>query len=112
MHRSPLLAVGKPRPAVPNPDLTHHEVALYLLKLFPYFPLAAGEPSGRKPAGATLPVPLPYFWPAKGRIARPQIIPGSPVQVSRGLFAKFFFLFFFKNSELANSVTNCRKIIK
>ena len=80
MRRPPLLAAGKPRPAVPNPDSTHHEVALYLLKLFPYFPLAAGEPSGRKPAGAALPVPLPCFWPAKGHIARPQFFPGVYLQ--------------------------------
>jgi len=57
-------------PTVPNPDSTHPEVALYLLELFPHFPLTAGDRARRNPAGqrrrAPSPILSPIFAPKSG----------------------------------------------
>ena len=57
-------------PTVPNPDSTQTEVALYLLELFPHFPLNAGDRARRNPAGqrrrAPSPIPSPVFAPKSG----------------------------------------------
>ena len=74
-------------PTVPNPDSTHPEVALYLLKLFPHFPLTAGDRARRNPAGqrrrAPSPILSPCFCPQirKFRVWNPEV-PGFQLNSS------------------------------
>ena len=56
-RRRPCCYRGEPRPAIPDPNSTHHRVALGPLLLPHPIPLAAGEPSRRN-----LPFPVrPFF---------------------------------------------------
>jgi hypothetical protein len=100
---------GRPASDHPSSTRTPPEVLLYFLMLLNPWPLDAGDRHRRKHGRRRL---LYSQNPAKGQIASPQFFLGSPVQVSRGLSAKFFFLFILKNSKIVNSFINHRKIRK
>jgi len=89
----------------PEPRRNHPEVALGLLYLPHPGPLAVGEPSHRKPAGAA-PCRPPLFPPSgQGPFCK-------AFNFSSGLAANFYFLFVFKNSKIVKSIINRREMGK
>ena len=102
-RRRPCCSAADPSPGCPRPQEDHLRVALDLLYPFPHFPSPPVSSLARKRRRRHL--LCSWLWPG-AYLRAPKSFQGLRCKIS------FSFLFVFKNSELVNSFTNRRKIIK